>query len=248
SKFLNSLAYGVSKILEKITLFLADTIISVIPPEYDITLIKYKNKTSFIPDVIDVKRFKKIPRIEEHKTTTLIFSGRLEPEKGALLALKTFYKLHKVDKNIKLKIVGDGILKNEMVNFAKTHNLNSSVEFIPTLPHEDFLKILSEADYLLLSSKTEFMPNVLLEAASLGVPVIAFNFGGIPYLIKNGKNGILVESGNESEYIKKTIEAIKNKELHKKISLNLERDFEKWIREDFGVEAVRKKYLRIFLS
>ena len=73
------------------------------------------------------------------------------------------------------------------------------------------------ADVFVLPSLSEGIPRVILEAWALGVPVVATKVGGIPYLIRNGENGILVPPCSPDALSKAIEKIIDNKTLRKKL-------------------------------
>ena len=71
--------------------------------------------------------------------------------------------------------------------------LVQNISFVGKLPHKDIPQWLCNNNILVLPSNSEGMPNVLLEAMAAGLPVVATNLGSIPDIIKNKRNGYLVE-------------------------------------------------------
>jgi len=106
----------------------------------------------------------------------LLFVGRLSPEKNLSGLIKT---LHGLDINFKLAVVGDGPQRDRLENLTQKLKLERQVIFLGYKSHRETLAIMKSCDVLILPSKTEVFPMVVLEALALGRPVIATRVGGI---------------------------------------------------------------------
>jgi glycosyltransferase involved in cell wall biosynthesis len=89
-------------------------------------------------------------------------------------------------------IVGDGPMRSAMERRAAQADLNGSVHFAGHL--KDAMGAISDMDLLLLTSRAEGLPNVLVEAQFLGVPVVATAVGGAPETLDHGNTGWLLDS------------------------------------------------------
>lgn len=118
------------------------------------------------------------------------FVGRLVNSKGLNYLIEAVALL-KNSSNVKLLIVGDGSLMEELKQMAKDKGLEESVIF--TGLRRDITDILSSIDIFVLSSIKEGFPNSLLEAMAMGKPIVATAVGGIPEVIDHGTNGLLVK-------------------------------------------------------
>ena len=96
--------------------------------------------------------------------------------------------------NYKCLLVGDGELKDEIVDMTYELGLSDKVIFLGN--RTNVSEILKNANLFILHSKREGFPIALLEAMATGLPVIATNVGGVPEIIKNGGNGIIVAPNN----------------------------------------------------
>ena len=102
----------------------------------------------------------------------------------------------------------NGEEKEKLLNLSKELNIEDRVHFLGF--QKNPYKYMAQADLLILSSRYEGLPNVVLEANTCGLPVVAYNCpGGTREIIKDGLNGFLVECGNIDELAYKIEEAIK---------------------------------------
>ena len=181
---------------------------------------KLPNKRNFkkITYGLNLKNFKPEKNIKnksENKNIKLLFVGfgKVEFErKGIDLLIKILSKIK--EKNIELTIIGD-------VNQSLFQKIKIDVKFISKVSSDKKLnKIYNNNDILLFTSRQDNLPNVVLEAMSTGLPVIAFKIGGLKDLIKNNFNGYLCKPFNLKQYSKKLNNLILDKKTRQKFSLN----------------------------
>lgn len=101
-----------------------------------------------------------------------------------------------VRRRIRLRLCGVGPYENELRRRAQAANLEAQVEFAGLLPYEQIPDELRAADVFALPSLQEGLPLSLLEAMASGLPVVASPVGGIPTVIRDGDNGLLVAAGD----------------------------------------------------
>lgn len=120
--------------------------------------------------------------------------ARLVPRKG----LDTMIEALALDRSgrIRLDVVGDGPLARNLRKRAAELNLNDRITFRGVLHGESLQEVYRRADFFVLPSLTESFSMSLLEAMASGLPVVASNVGGIPELIADRENGILVTPGD----------------------------------------------------
>ncbi len=119
------------------------------------------------------------------------YVGRLDPIKGAQFFVEAARLCLQKNTALKFILVGEGILRKELEVKVTLWGLNDKIVF--TGWRDDIPDIMSILDILVLPSLNEAVGIVLIEAQSLGVPVVASNVGGIAEIIKDKQTGILVE-------------------------------------------------------
>lgn len=132
------------------------------------------------------------------------YIGRLSPEKGCDLLLSALRSSVKSKKEIKLLIVGDGIMREKLRQEAIEYNLDSKVAFAGF--RSDIPGILTCIDVLVLPSYMETFSLTTLQAMGAGVPVIASDTGGNPEQVVNNFNGFLFETGNYKAFAERIVE------------------------------------------
>ncbi|TLY79231.1 MAG: glycosyltransferase family 4 protein [Gammaproteobacteria bacterium] len=126
----------------------------------------------------------------------VVFAGRLVPIKAIDVLLRAWELLSEsgqVTPADRLAIIGDGPLRAELERVAGAPRLRGTVHFVGEVPQEQLAQWLSAATALCLPSRNEGTPNVVVEALASGRPVVASNVGGIPELVRDGANGVLVK-------------------------------------------------------
>lgn len=131
------------------------------------------------------------------KSDTIISVGRILPQKDHKLLIDAFNILLQTFPSYRLKIYGkiDTTWGFEIQQYIKDKGLIEKV--ILEGEQKDILNLIKEAKIFILTSKHEGMPNALIEAMCLGLPVISTKVAGAIDLIQNGYNGFLVEPSKE---------------------------------------------------
>jgi glycosyltransferase involved in cell wall biosynthesis len=143
--------------------------------------------------------------------------------------------------NIKYVVIGEGEERSRLQLKIDTIGLNENVLLIGKV--ENAKRLLKAFDIFVLTSKTEALPYVLLEAGFVGLPILASRVGGIPEIIDNDKSGILVRPRKED--IKNgLVYLLKNPNL----MIQFSNEINKKIKEDFTFEKMMEKTLQIYLS
>jgi glycosyltransferase involved in cell wall biosynthesis len=119
---------------------------------------------------------------------------RLSPEKGILEAIAMVDRFRKQEIPIQLWIAGDGPYRPEIEKEIARLGLESSVRLLGQLA--DARPFYQAMDVFLLNSIREGLPNVVLEAMALEVPVVATRIAGVPTLVRAGQTGWLIEPGD----------------------------------------------------
>jgi len=145
----------------------------------------------------------------------IVFVGNFISRKGIPYLMEAMKKL----KGAKLIMVGDGPEMPEAKEMAK----GMDVEFVGKVRPEDVKKHLARGNIFVSSSvsgKGEGFPNVILEAMSVGLPVVATRIAGVPEIIEEGKTGFLVRDKNPDELADRLGRLLKDEKLRKKMSRN----------------------------
>jgi len=155
-----------------------------------------KNNVAWLPNVMD-KEFENFdPSIPKDKRSfTFINVASLIPLKAQERLIQAFEVAFKRDKEVTLEIIGEGHLKERLARLIQELEMEGQIKLLGGLSRKSVLEKMKNADSLVHSSDYETFGVVLIEALSLGKPVVSTKCGG-PECIINKKNGILVPLQN----------------------------------------------------
>jgi teichuronic acid biosynthesis glycosyltransferase TuaC len=126
----------------------------------------------------------------ESEAFILLFVGLLVPVKGLDVLLDALALVG--SGNWRCILVGDGALRPALQSQARSLGLEDNIVFAGTQSSRQIPQWMNAADMLVLPSRSEGRPNVVLEAQACGVPVLATRVGGTPELVQDGDTGLLV--------------------------------------------------------
>lgn len=126
----------------------------------------------------------------------LVFVGRVEENKGIDAIFKIFQEIGGMKNINSLKVIGES--KREKYYKEKAIMTSSKISMLGSLNRKDIFKIYSESHVLILLSKSEGFPKVIMEAGVFGCVPIVSNFSGISEIIKHGSDGFIMDSYNSN--------------------------------------------------
>lgn len=167
-----------------------------------------KTKCVYIPNVIDSLPSKK----SDLKGNNIITIGRLSEEKGQKDLIDVVNIVKEEISDIKLYLVGDGPLKENLEEYARELDLTKNIIFTGFLDKKGKEKYIMDSSIFVLPSYTESFGLVLIEAMSYGLPCIAFDSSdGAKELLKDDI-GVLIENRDKNLMAKEIINLINNKQ------------------------------------
>lgn len=194
-----------------------------------------------IPNGVDLRRFKLLQwqTLAESEPLRLLFVGRLAPQKGLDILLSALGKLRNRFA-FTLRVVGEGGELNQLRRQTQRAGLNKNVEFCGR--KTDVIREYAWCEVLVLPSRFEGMPNVVLEAMASGRPVLGSQVGGIEELVEPGVNGWLVPSEEPGVLAAKLAEIWSQRdELRVRGG-----EGRRIIEERYSLEASVSRYLRLY--
>jgi glycosyltransferase involved in cell wall biosynthesis len=141
---------------------------------------------------------------------------RLSEEKQPLVFLEVIRRLALTDPQVHAVIAGVGPLQEDLEGFVREHDLGKRVFLLGRRP--DVATILSASSLMLLTSRKEGTPNVLLEAQWLGCPVVSTRAGGAVDAVADGRSGLLVDVGDVDGLESAARELLGSQELARRMS------------------------------
>ncbi len=194
----------------------------------------------FQPCQSDGMYSKEIPLMTDYDGYKIIFVGRFADFKGIPFLIDSFSQLIIDNYDARLYLVGDGDEESKIRKKVSALNLEKHVIFFGY--QKNTLSYIKNADLLVLPSNNEPFGRVLLEAMNIGTPVIGTKSGGIPEIIEDGINGLLVDYGDIEALKISIIKILKNNSLREEI---IQGGYET-INSKFCVETYQEKLENIY--
>ena len=123
---------------------------------------------------------------------TFVFVGRLTRQKDLGLAFSAIGRVPRA----RLIVVGDGPDRERLEGLASASGASDRIVFRGSLPRPEALAIVAGSEAALLASAWENFPHSAVESLSVGVPVVSTAVGGVPEIVRDGENGLLVPVGD----------------------------------------------------
>lgn len=158
------------------------------------------------------------PFQKENGTFHVGFLGRICKEKGPLEFLETAAIIGKECPRARFVVAGEGPLFDEMQATAKRLGIAEQCRFLGQLQLSEVPGFLTDLDVLLSTSETEGIPNALLEAATMGIPIVASAVGGVPRVVADGETGFLAPYAARKELAEGVCKLLKDAQLHQQMS------------------------------
>jgi glycosyltransferase involved in cell wall biosynthesis len=168
--------------------------------------------------------------------------GRLSPEKGQDIFIHAANEVSKKYKNIRFVLIGIGPDQERLERLAEQLCIENMIIF--TGYRNDMLSIYNSLNLVVQSSHTEGMPNVILEALLMEVPVVATNVGGTSEIIKDYKSGVLIPASDHQIITKKIMEYMENSDLYIKMANMAKMD----VQQHFNFQDRTRRLMSLYES
>lgn len=225
------------------------------PSEYFINesrfLGKYRDKVIVIPNGVNIEDFD-IPYSKEEcreklklslNKNLILFVGNLASRKGLDILVKAMPKIIKKNPDTELVFVGSGWMKEKLERLSKKIGVEKSVEFAGFIKENLKPLYYKAADIFVLpsTSTSESFGIVNLEAMACGVSIVASRIGGVPNVVKNGQNGLLVPPGDSEALTDAIIYLLENEDVREKMGRNGRKKV-----EDYSWDKIAEKTEKVY--
>jgi len=198
---------------------------------------------------IDAERFEYSNReIRQEDKVRILTVARLVEKKGVRYGIRAVAKVLKQYPNIEYMIAGDGLLRGELTDLIRDHNLDTAITLLGWKDRDQILELMELAHILLAPSVTskdgdmEGIPVVLMEAMACGLPVISTYHSGIPELVIHGKTGLLVKERDIDALAEQVIYLIKNPLICEELS----KEARKYVEQKYEIKRLNKNLEYIY--
>ena len=193
---------------------------------------------------VDTVKFTRKSKYTAQATCTFITVCAFRKDKNLPLLINAFSRVHKECPDTHLIMVGAAMegeeyIEEELRNIIAGHGLEDAVTL--TGRQSDIPSWLEKGQVYVLSSDYEGLPISVLEAMSMGLPVVATRAGGTSDVIENKGNGLLVRTGDEEGLTAAMASLAKNPQLREKFSKRSEE-----LAEKYSMKACAENYARLY--
>lgn len=172
-----------------------------------------------IPNILNLEiyPFREREKIKPRLIWMRSFHAAYNPE----MAIKVLAALRETVPEATLTMAGkDKGLESKLVEMTGKMGLSDAIKFVGFLDEKRKMQEFSKADIYINTNRIDNMPVSILEACAMGLPVVATDVGGLPYLISDGENGLLVSENDVDAMVKAVKKLIDDSLLTNKISRN----------------------------
>lgn len=205
-----------------------------IPPE----------KMSVVHRGINLSRFNVKPSPNKYKSKKVLFIGANIERKGAMDLIKAAPIVLKEYPNTEFIIIGNAApeYRQKINDFLVKHNIKKNFKFINKVGNEQTVKYYKEANVFVMPTLMEALGCVFMEAMAARTPVVGTNIGGVPELIKDSKNGLLVNLHSPEQIADCIIKVLEKPDFAQKLG----EAGRKYVLEHHNLEIMTKKLVRIY--
>ncbi len=177
-------------------------------------------KTTYIPNNIELEKYEF--KLRSSIAPKLLYVRSFAKIYNTKMAIRAFEMVLKKYPDATLTMVGpdrDGSLE-ETREYAKELGVDKSVVFTGGMSKEEWIELSKESDIFINPTNFDNLPVSIVEAMALGFVIVSTNVGGLPYLIENEKDGLLVDKNDHIAMGNKILRALKDPALCEKLSTN----------------------------
>jgi glycosyltransferase involved in cell wall biosynthesis len=195
-----------------------------------------------IPNGVETSRLNADRTYQLHDPVRLVFVGRLHEQKGVDVLLRSFADLraHRPEQRLCLHLVGDGPLRARLVAIAQEMDVSREVEFVGA--RNDVADLLYGSDVFVLPSRAEGLSNALLEAMSIGLPVVASRVPGNEDVIAHDHDGLLFTANDATSLTSELMRVLDDDRLREAIGRSARLKVEK----QYGMARVARQYIELY--
>jgi len=172
-----------------------------------------------------------------------LFIGRFQSQKNLFYLLDNLAQLSRKSlMPFTVKLVGDGPLKAELIQYAEILGISNRIEWLGWSDKPTLLALYQQADCFINPSQYEGMPNTVLEAMACGLPVIASNVLGNDELVKHGETGYLFNLDRPDDFQLSLTDLLEHPEKAKRFGLAGRR----YVEDEYSWHRIAQEYIALF--
>jgi glycosyltransferase involved in cell wall biosynthesis len=183
------------------------------------------------------------PMLNSGSARNIGFLGRLHRSKGVDVLIKAFIDIADRVPDTKLVIAGTGNEEGNLKKQLADAGLADRAIWLGQIGYTEIFNFLVGLNHLVVPSRTDNLPTVVLEGFSTATPVIGAESGGIPDMIQNGHNGFLFQSENAEELAAKMLVLLEDGKEWTRISTNAKQVFD----ERYSMDSLYERFEKLIV-
>jgi phenylacetate-CoA ligase len=189
----------------------------IVPSEYLARVFdQYGISAQIVPNIVNLERF--YPATDRPAGAAIVVARHLEPLYDNASALHALASLRKTQPQASMTICGEGPELLRLQKLAQALQLQDAVRFAGKQENQAMAGLYRQADIVLNPSLADNMPISVLEAWASGVPVVSTDVGGVPYLIRDDVDGLLVPAGDADTMARAMLAVITDDRLSSRLT------------------------------
>lgn len=197
-------------------------------------------KIRLIPNGVDLPT--ETARAQARPLRRIVMVANLRQEKGHDVLIDAAPQIFSSCPDAEICLAGTGPMADALHERARARGVGGRVQFLGLC--EDVPALLASSDIFVLPSRSEALPNALIEAMAAGLPVVASRVGGIPEIVSDGQNGVLVEPGRPGALAS----AIVNLMDHPSAAFGLGSAARSWVSRTYSFERMVSSTERVYIE
>lgn len=199
--------------------------------------------SEIVPNIVDLDRFRPRPSPADPADVRLVVTRNLEPMYDVPTALRAFALVRAAMPTARLIVAGTGPELPALVALSEKLGISAAVEFCGRLERDEIAALYRSAAVALNPSRVDNMPNSVLEAMACGVPVVSTNVGGVPFVLRDGVTGLLVDAGDPAAMARAVQRLLGDAALAARIRAAAIEDV-----QQYGWASVRQRWIDVYAS
>jgi len=169
-----------------------------VPEEKMVVMPNGVDSSLFYPMEQDQARAALPQGLQEETGKIILFVGYLRKRKGVDQLVESMPSILNEHPDTRLVLIGEGVLRNQLERRASELGIGKNVSFLSNIPHREMVNYINASELVVLPTLAEGRPNIVLESMLCRKAVVATAVSGIPELIRDHREGLLIEPGDSS--------------------------------------------------
>ncbi|MGH9662413.1 MAG: glycosyltransferase family 4 protein [Bryobacteraceae bacterium] len=191
-----------------------------------------------IHNIIDLDQFRY--RARRRLRPVFLANRGLEPLYNVACVLRAFARIQQRYPEARLTVAHDGPCRRDLEALAVELKLRHC-EFVGRVPQERIVELCDQADVYLTAPDIDCMPGSLLECFASGLPVVATEAGGIPYMVEHERTGLLIPRNDDASLAAQAMRLLEDEELVERITSNARAEC-----ENYRWSRIREQWLGLY--